>query len=807
MRCKSFAMRTAVAAAVLAALGCERPREALLAEHAATIERYCLDCHNAAERAGNLSLADLSLAAIADAPAAWEEVVRKLRAGVMPPADNPRPTPRVYASLASFIEGELDRTLVPRLPPPGLRRLGRAEYANAVRDVLALDIDAAAFLPPDDYEAGSSAPLPPELLDAYLSAAGRLSRLALGRVTEPTQTTYRAPIDATQNGHVEGLPFGTRGGLAIDHVFPADGEYVIRVFPVTRGAGGRPFGDVRGEKLEVLVDGRRVALVDWDEALAAGEDEDGGPPAIDVPLALEAGPHAIGVTFPATNRAPLLDMNRPFERSRIATGGLPGLTFYPHVAAVRIDGPFAPTGAGDTPSRRAVLSCRPASEADEDACAADIAARLARRAYRGTDTPEDHADLLQFYREGHARGGFEAGIEALLQRLLSDPKFVLRLEPEPADAAPGDAFAVDDLSLASRLSFFLWRSVPDEPLLAAAEDGRLRDPDGLRAEIERMLDDGRSAALIEGFAAEWLDLDTLDAHAPAVRLFPDFDDNLRRGFRRETELLLASVLREDRSVLELLTADYTFVDERLARHYGISGVGGSRFRRVSLGPEHDHRRGLLGKGSFLAVSSLPTRTSPVLRGKWVLENLLGVSPPAPPPDVPELEPVAPDLAHNVRVTPLRRQVERHRDDPACSGCHALTDPIGLALEPFDAIGRARAEDNGVPIDASAVLYDGSAVDGPAELRRFLLRYSEPYVRTVAEHLLGRALGRALTPSDMPFVRQIAREAAAEGYRFRALIRAVVESAPFRMSAKAQAAPASDEPEAPEPVPADPALER
>ncbi|HEY8519377.1 MAG TPA: DUF1592 domain-containing protein [Gammaproteobacteria bacterium] len=788
-----------VVVAAAACAGCEPSREALVAEHAATIERYCAGCHSYAEQAGGLYLEGRSLDAIDEEPAVWEKVARKLRAGVMPPADEPRPDARTYRALASWIEHELDRTLVPHLPPPGWHRLNRAEYGNAIRDLLALEVDPERFLPPDDSSRGfdnqaGTLTMSSALLEAYLAAAGAIARLAIGTATEPTQTLYRVPGDETQTYHVPGLPFGTRGGLAINHLFPADGEYVVKVFAVTRGNMGsfRPFGEVRGEQLEVLLDGERVALVDWDEALgvdgpSAGEEL----PTIDVPLRVTAGPHEVGVTFLATNYAPLLDINDPFERSTIETGGLPGFTFYPHVGAVRIDGPYDVQGVSDTPSRRAIFSCRPESEAEREPCAREILTRLARLAYRGTATEEDVDALLELYAQGAAHG-FEAGIELALQRLLVAPKFLYRMETEPEGVAPGEAYRVSDVELASRLSFFLWSSIPDDELLTAAEQGRLGDPAELERQVRRMLADPRSAALTENFAGQWLNLRALESHAPVVDVFPDFDDNLRRAFRRETELLFETVLRENRSVLELLTADYTFVDERLAKHYGIPGVRGSRFRRVTLGPDLDARRGLLGKGSFLTVSSQPMRTSPVIRGYWVLQNLLGVTPPPPPPDGPELEAAVDDGPAGDARPSIRAQMERHRDNPACSGCHLLMDPIGFALEPFDAIGRWRTHDDGAPIDASVRMYDGTVVNGPVGVREFVLKYSEQFARTVAEKLLTYAIGRGLEHSDMPFVRQIAREAAADDYRFQSLILAVVRSAPFTMNTKSPPPQPGDE---------------
>jgi hypothetical protein len=719
---------------------------------------------------------------------------------MMPPAEQPRPERATYVALASFLESELDRQPAPGLPPPGLHRLNRAEYANAVRDLLALEIDAGAFLPADDVSRGfdnqaGTLALSPALLEAYLSAAGKIGRLALGRVSAPTQAMYRVAADATQNYHVEGLPFGTRGGLVVEHTFPVDADYNLKVYSVNLGNMGnfRPFGEMRGEQLEILVDGARVALVDWDEAFEINRGFGGGNgqlKTIDVRVPVTAGPHRIGVTFLATNYAPGLDMNRAFERSTIETGGLPGFSFYPHIGSVRIDGPYDATGVGATPSRSAILMCRPALPQDEEPCARRIFERLARHAFRGTGTAADVDTLLEFYRSGRGDGDFEAGIELALQRLLADPKFIYRIEHEPDEVAPGEVYAVNGIELASRLSFFLWSSIPDDELLALAEQGRLGEPAVLAAQVRRMLADPRAEALTTNFAGQWLNLRALEGHVPVAALFPDFDDNLRQAFRRETELLVASLIRENRPATELLTADYTFVDERLAKHYGIPGIYGSRFQRVTLGAELDARRGLLGKGSLLATSSQPVRTSPVIRGYWVLQNLLGVPPPPPPPDVPDLEPTKADAAGNARVPTMREQMEAHRANPACSGCHQLMDPIGFALEQYDAIGRWRTTDGANVIDPTSTMYDGTRIAGPADLRNFLLGYSDQYIRTVTEKLLTYALGRGVEYYDMPVVRSIVRDAEADGYRWEALLVGVVQSEPFRSSRKAGAAPAS-----------------
>ena len=791
----AFATNAWAQATAPAPLARETPATAMSAADArALLDEYCTRCHNQRSAIGRdtgVMWDAVDLARVADHAEVLERGVRRLRAGMMPPAGSPRPNPETYAALTEWLEAELDRHAVRRLPPPGLHRLNRNEYANVVRDLLAVEVDAARLLPADDSSRGfdnqaGTLSLSPALIEAYLTAAARISRLAVGNVTTPTQTVYRVAEDATQSYHVEGLPFGTRGGLRVEHHFPADGEYVLRVVPVNMGNMGntRPFGEVRGEQLEVLLDGERVALVDWDDALGVGQFRRGARElAIDLRLPVAAGPHTVGVTFLATNLAPGLDLNDAFLRSTIETGGLPGFTFHPHVGSLRIDGPYDAAGADDTPSRRRIFVCRPSGADDEDACAEEILSTLARRAYRQPVSAADLDTVMSFYRLGRDGGGFEAGIEMGLQRILADPRFIYRVEVEPPDLAPGDAYPVGSLELASRLSFFLWSSGPDDELLGLAERGRLREPAVLEAQVRRMLADPRSAALTANFAGQWLTLRGLASHVPVVERFPDFDDNLRQALRRETELLFVSLVTEDRSVLDLLTADYTFVDERLARHYGIPNVAGSRFRRVVLGPAHDARRGLLGKGGILTVSSQPGRTSPVQRGKWVLQNLLGVLPPDPPPDVPDLPPPADDPAGNAREPTMREKMEAHRGNPACAACHRLMDPIGFSLENFDAIGGWRDHEQGVPVDASDVLYDGRAIDGPAGLRRYLLRYSDQFVRTVTEKLLTYALGRGVEHHDMPAVRAIVREAAADDYRFTALVLGVVRSDAFRMNTK------------------------
>ena len=571
----------------------------------------------------------------------WEKVVRKLRAGMMPPSGLPRPNPATYEALIVSLENDLDRDAVTHLPPPGLHRLNRTEYANVVRDLLALEIDPAKFLPSDDSTRGfdniaGALSLSPALLEGYTSAAAKISRLAMGDVTEAAQTTYRVPSDTSQEYHLEGLPFGTRGGLVVQHEFPADGDYVFKVFPINEGLmdNNRAFGEITGEKLELLVDGERVHLYDWDKDLARGSAVHAGT--ADVHFHVKAGVHTVGVTFLATQMTPGSDLNQHFLRSTIETGGLPGFKFFPHVGKIEILGPFKPAGAIDSPSRRKIFVCHPASASEEQACAKEIVNTLARRAFRRPVTNQDTELLMGFYQQGRNDGNFDTGIERALQRILADPEFVFRKEAEPANLTAGKTWRISDLELASRLSFFLWSSIPDDELITLASQDKLHDPAVLEQQVRRMLADPRSDQLVVNFAGQWLNLRALQSWAPAMLLYPDFDDNLRLAMRKETELFFGSIVHEDRSVIDLLNANFTFVNERLAKHYGMPNIYGSNFRRVELPPEFDMRRGLLGQASFETISSQPQRTSPVGRGKTILQIFLGVSPPDPPPNVPAL---------------------------------------------------------------------------------------------------------------------------------------------------------------------------
>ena len=783
-------------------------------EHQALIDQYCVTCHNQRSKTANLMLDQLELTRVGQDAEVWERVVRKLRAGMMPPALLPRPDERASDALIAWLETELDRHATPYAPPPGLHRLNRTEYANAVRDLLGLAIDPASYLPSDDSTHGfdniaGALGLSSTLVEAYVSAAQKVSRLAIGEPEPPTLKVYRTPEDTSQDYHIEGLPFGTRGGMLIEHVFPSDGEYSVTITPIF-GDNMSPagFGTVPCERLEVLLDGERLQVLDWQgggrgRAPDCGRGVRGiqqrgsgqsGPEAffggrggsrMQVRFATTAGPHQLGVTFLQTNLAPLLDLDRHFMRDTLQTGPTPGYTFFPHVGTVRIEGPFDAAPAQDSPSRRRIFVCRPSSADEETDCARTIVRSLARRAYRGPVSEADVTTLMGFYASGRQDGDFDAGIEMVLARVLASPKFIYRIEEEPAAASAQQPYRISDADLASRLSFFLWSSIPDDELLDLAERGTLSDPAVLDAQVRRMLQDPRAEALSINFAGQWLNLRGMDSVGPLPMLYPDFDNPLRQSMRREVELLFDSIVREDRSVVELLNADYTFVDERLAKHYGIPNIYGSQFRRVTLGPEMDVRKGLVGKGAILTTSSKPDRTSPVTRGKWIMTNVLGMSPPDPPPNVPALPARVADATGNAHEPTMREKMLDHRISPSCTQCHRLMDPIGFALENFDGIAAWRTEDVGAPIDASAQVFDGTELEGPGGLREWLVGYSDQFVQVVAEKLLVYALGRGVDHQDMPLVRAIGRDAARSDNRFSALVLGVVRSTPFQMNMKVQ----------------------
>ncbi len=754
------------------------------------IGRYCFRCHNDQDLTGGLSLESFDVEHAADNAEVAEKMIRKLRTGMMPPSTAQRPDAATYQSLITALETTIDRAAAAD-PNPGNRsfqRLNRAEYSRTIGDLLALDIDAGDYLPPDTKSANFDniadvQILSPTLMDAYLRAAGEVSRLAVGDTSATArEATFKVSRWESQRDQVQGAPFGTRGGTSVVHNFPADADYVFRV-SFHHETTGALFGNGRGalytaevaEQLEISINGERVALLELDRWMHASD-----PNGVNLqtePIAVRAGPQRVSAAFIRRFEGPLQDLISPHDWSLASTSvaGAYGITSMPHLRDLVISGPYDITGVSETPSRRKIFTCRPTSAAEEMPCAERIVSRLATVAYRRPATAADIDGLMSFYRAGAAEAGFEAGVRMALEAMLASPHFVFRIEELPASFTPGRSYRINDFDLASRLSFFLWATVPDDELLGVAAAGRLSDPEELQRQVERLLADPRSEALATRFAAQWLRLQDLDNIHPDVRFYPDFDERLRASMRRETELFFDNLVREDRSVLELLTADYTFVNERLARHYGISGVAGPAFQRVDL-PEQ--RRGLLGHASILTQTSHAARTSPVNRGKWVMEVFLGSPPPPPPPDVPELE--ATEGVEEGRLLSVRERMELHRADPACQSCHRVIDPIGLALEHFDATGAWRIRDNGVPIAASGELYDGTALNGAADLRRALLNRPQVFVGTFTENLMAYALGRRIEYYDMPTIRSITTRAAANNNRISTLILGVVNSAAFQM---------------------------
>ena len=748
------------------------------------IDRYCSDCHNDAEYTANLSVVHADLAAVGEHPEEWEKIIRKLRAGMMPPPGEPRPDPADYTSLAQYLEQSIDAAATLNPGSTVLHRLNRTEYANAVRDLLAIEIDPTKFLPPDDSSRGfdniaGSLTISPTLLEAYVTAATKVARTAVGYWKTPTESLYIVHNDSSQADQLPGQPFGTRGGVAVEHVFPADGEYRFTV----RNLGVGTF--IPNETLELSVDGERVhSWIYTGMGLNAGMDSEAdGELVATVPV--HAGSRTVAATFVATNYRPSLDVAQHFERQSLENGFVRELTNYPEIGALRIEGPFNAARPEDSPSLRKVLICRPEVEKDERPCAARIVAALGRRAFRRPLEESDVDTLMAFYDEARRSGTFEDGVELAVRRILASPQFLVRVEREPADVAAGTPYRISDLELASRLSFFLWSSIPDEDLIEVAARGELASPTVLERQVRRMLADPRSQSLVDNFARQWLYLRNLETTAPAQTAFPDWDHELRRGFERETELLFETVLREDRSVIDFLDADYTFLNERLAKHYGIPDIYGAQYRRVALGPELDYRRGILGQGSFLSMTWVQNnRTSPVKRGVWVLENILGTPPPEPPPNVPGLEETSADT--DTGRLSLREQMTRHRTSEPCASCHKIMDPIGFALEPFTADAKWRSQDrDGTPIDSTVELWDGTRVTGPVELRAALLHYSPQFVRSLTEKLMTYALGRGVEYYDMPVVRRIAADAAQNGNKFSSIVLGIVTSPQFQMRSKAE----------------------
>jgi Protein of unknown function (DUF1592)/Protein of unknown function (DUF1588)/Protein of unknown function (DUF1585)/Protein of unknown function (DUF1587)/Protein of unknown function (DUF1595) len=762
------------------------------AQSRALLDKYCVTCHSDRLKTANLSLQGLDLTKVADHADLWEKVVRKLRAGVMPPPDVPRPALAEYEGLRDFLETEIDRTAATRTNPGSivLHRLNRTEYANAIRDLLDVQIDVASLLPPDDSANGfdniaGSLTISPTLLESYTTAGARVARTAVGYWKSPTEATYLASSDASQNQRLEGMPFGTRGGIVAHHNFPADGEYRFSI----QNFGIGSF--IPNEQLALIIDGERAHVWPYrGVGLSVGMTADGDG-TLEVTVPVRAGSRTVGATFIATNYRPSLDIIRHYDRQSLENNQIPQLQYYPAIGFIRIQGPFNAQRPDDSASRRKVFTCHPTLPAQESTCARQILTTLARRAYRRPATMQDVAGLMTFFDEGRKGGTFEDGIEYALRLLLTSPQFLVRAEREPVAVRAGQSYRISDLELASRLSFFLWSSIPDDELITVASQGRLNQPKVLEQQVRRMLADPRSDALVSNFAQQLLYLRNLPATSPDGVFYPNWDNELRQSFKREAELFFDSIIRDDRNIVDLLTADYTFVNERLARHYGIPNVYGSRFRRVTLPPEMDYRRGLLGKGSFLAVTWTQNfRSSPVKRGAWVLENILGTPPPEPPPNVPALEETKSD---DGKALTLRDQMTKHRSAPTCAGCHKIMDPIGFALENFDADAGWRTKqggNGGIPIDTKVKLYDGQEVNGPAGLRTALLRYSPQFVRMFIEKTMTYALGRGLEYTDMPTVRAIARDTAKDDNRFSAIVLGVVKSNQFQMRVKSSESPVS-----------------
>jgi len=740
-------------------------------------EEYCVACHNRDDKTAGLALDAMSSEDVSGDPKAWERVVRKLVAREMPPEGEVRPSGRAYESFVSLVAGSLDRAAAEK-PEPGrtatFRRLNRTEYQNAIRDLLALDINASALLPNDESSHGfdnvTVGDLSPTLLDRYITAAQQISRLAVGRTgRSPGGETIRIRPDLTQEEHVDGLPIGTRGGALVPYTFPQDGEYEIRL-RLTRDRNEQVEGLREPHELEVLLDRERRASFTVTPPQSAS-DQATADAHLKVRIRATAGPHKLGVTF-LKDSSSLLETKRQPYQAHYNMHRHPRIS--PAIYQVSITGPYDAKGHGDTPSRRRIFVCEPKEPGEEEACARRILSTLMRRAYRRPVVDADLWKPMELYRGARTEGDFDAGIEMALSAVLVNPQFLFRIEPDPPGVAANSAYRVPDIQLASRLSFFLWSSIPDDELLGLAERGELSKPEVLKQQALRMLAEPRSRSLVSNFAGQWLHLRNLESINPDLRLFPDFDDNLRQAFRQETELLFEGVLREDRSVLDLLKSDHTFLNERLAKHYGIPHVYGSHFRRVELG-EDSVRGGLLRQGSVLTVTSYATRTSPVIRGKWVLENILGMPPPPPPANVPVLKDNTVSSALSVR-----ERLAEHRASEACASCHKRLDPVGFALENFDAVGRWRTFEEGRPVDSTGGLPDGSQFEGVTGLERALLKRPELFVATLTEKLLTFALGRGVEFYDAPAIRKIVGDARAKDDRFSSLIVGIATSTPFQM---------------------------
>ncbi len=769
-----------IAGRVLLSVGCVYAQSGGTPQQRSTIQQYCSGCHNERLKSGGFSWAGIDLTHPSSSAESIEKAIRKVRAGMMPPPGMPRPADSALKTFASSLEHSVDQAALANPNPgrPALHRLNRTEYGNVVRDLLGFEVDVKSLLPPDDMSHGFDnmsdvLTVSPTLMEGYMRAAGRISRLAVGDPEAAAlTTTYSISRVISQTRHTEGSPWGTRGGTSVVHNFPADGDYVFKLgfyYSPTGPLFGLNQG--KGQQIEVAVNGERAALIDVDPNWKLATDG-----VKTKPIHIKAGPQRISASFLQIADGPIEDEIRMAEQSLVdvSAGTVPGITTLPHLHELSVTGPLKVAGISDTPSRRRIFVCHPAPGADEIACAKKIVSNLARQAYRHVPSANDIEALLGFYQSGRNNGDFETGIRTALQAILASPQFVFRFERQPAALEPGSVYRISDVELASRLAFFLWSSSPDEPLLAAAAAGTLHRPDTLEAQTRRMLADPRSEALTKNFAYQWLRLQNLRDVSPDLFEYPDFDRTLSLAMLQETEMLFDTIRRDDRPITELLDASYTFVNERLAMHYGIPNILGNRFRRVTL--KDPNRYGLLGHGSVLMITSTATRTSPVQRGKYVMEVLLGTAPPAPPPNVPALK----ESAELAKPQSVRERLEEHRKNPACASCHKLMDPIGFALENFDVTGAWRANDSGSKIDSSGELFDGVKLDGPASLRRAILNHSDAFLGTFTENLLAYGLGRVVDYPDMPFVRQIEHEAARKENRFAAFVLGVVKSTPFQV---------------------------
>src|SRR5262245_42502866 len=759
------------------------------------VKQYCTGCHSERGKAGGLSLATFDAAQIENHTEVGEKMIRKLRAGMMPPPPARRPDAETMSAFVTALETRIDAAAAPN-PNPGWRpfqRLNRSEYARAVKDVVGIDVDVNSFLPPDTISAGFDnisdvQNFSPTLMEGYLRAASQISRLAVGdRNASATSVTYKIGRTMSQMRRVDGAPMGTRGGISVVHVFPADGDYVIQAAMHYEPLGGL-FGRYSmltmniTEQVDVSINGERVALLDVSPAMSETDfGQNKGQNGLELrtpPLHINAGPQRVSVNFIQRLDGPVDDIIAPLENTLADVDISYGVTALPHMRDVSIVGPTAVTGVSETPSRRKIFTCRPLSANEEETCAAEILKKLTAQAYRGEATGDDIQDALEFFQKGRKSGDFENGIRLALQSILVSPRFVFRTEHAPATLVKtASTYRITDQDLASRLSFFLWATGPDAELIKAAASGTLRTQAGLEKQVRRMLADKRSEALSTRFASQWLRLQDLDKIFPDYLLYPQYDDSLAQAMHKETELFFDSVVREDRNVLDLITANYTFVNERLAKHYGIPNVTGNTFRRVEV-PEY--RRGLLGQGSILTSTSVADRTSPVLGGKWVMDVLLGTPPPPPPPDVPALDDSV-KANDGGKMLSTRQRMEQHRKNPTCNACHRFIDPLGLALDNFDVTGAWRIKDNEVAVDSVGDLYDGTKMNGPAGLRDALLKHQDMVLRSFTENLLTYALGRRVEYADMPMVRSIVATSAKQDNRFSAFVLGVVNSAAFRMA--------------------------